>query len=339
MKAIKKTISIFTVIALAVCVMSGCAIQDNRAVITVNGEDVNPASYGYYLSMVKQQMLSEAGISTEEDAEKFWSTPIDDDDPLETAREKAEEEIIDMMVQCQQAEKAGIKLTEEEEQQIRDAISDVVSNLGGRAEYERQLKEMGTDADAFESLYRKSTLISKYVESLEENGTLTVNEEEVSEYIEENYVKAKHILFATQDLTTGMPYDDAQAESVRQTALNVLEQIKDGGDFDKLMVEYSEDTGLAQNPDGYEFTKGEMVPQFEEAAFDLDVGEVSDLVETTYGIHIIKRLPFVITDEKVEEYTAKAETMILSEKFDKYTEELVEKAEIKTNDKLIKKFK
>ena len=339
MKLTKKIISIISVTALMTAVMSGCAIQDNRAVITVNGEDINPASYGYYLSMVKQQMLSEAGISTEEDAEKFWTTPIDGEDPLDTAKEKAKDEIINMTVQYQEAVNSGIEFTSEDEKNLKSQISDIVSNLGGRAQYEEQLEAMGTNADAFEALYKKSTVISKFEQSLEADGTLSVDEAEVKDYISKNYIKAKHILFATQNLETGEPYDEAQTESVKQTALNVLEQINDGGDFDKLMNEYSEDTGLAQNPDGYEFTKGEMVPQFEEAAFDLEEGEVSELVESTYGIHIIKRETFVITDEKITQYTSQAETNILAEQFDDYTEKLVEKAEIKVNDKLIKKIK
>lgn len=339
MKLTKKIISIIGVIAIITLSMSACQIQDNRAVITVNGEDINPASYGYYLSMVKQQMLSEAGISTEEDAEKFWNTPIDGEDPIETAKEKAKDEIINMTVQYQEAVKSGVELTAEEEQQLKSQIADIVSNLGGRAQYEKQLEEMGTNASAFEALYKKSSVISKFEQSLEADGTLSVDEAEVSEYISNNYIKAKHILFATQNLETGEPYDEAQKESVKQTALNVLEQINDGGDFDKLMNEYSEDTGLAQNPDGYEFTKGQMVPQFEEASFDLEDGEVSELVESTYGIHIIKRVPFVITDEKITQYASQAETNILAEQFDDYTEKLVEKADIKVNDKLIKKLK
>ncbi len=338
MKITTKAISIICIIALMAGLMSGC-VKDNRAVITVNGEVINQSGFGYYFSMVKQQMLSEAGISTEEDAEKFWKTPIDGEDPVETAREKAKDEIINMTVRSQEAKKAGIELTHEELQQITASINDIISNVGGKDEYEKQLKDMGTDASSYEDLYKKVTLISKYEQSLESDGTLTVSEDEVKDYIEENYIKAKHILFATQDLTTGEPYDQARVDSVKQTALNVLERIKDGGDFDKLMNEYSEDTGLSENPDGYEFTKGEMVQQFEDAAFELEDGEVSDLVETGYGIHIIKRVPFVITDEKVSEYTANAETMILAEKFDEFTEELVDKAKIKVNERLIKKFK
>lgn len=85
----------------------------------------------------------------------------------------------------------------------------------------------------------------------------------------------------------------------KEEALELANQIKDavdnGTDFDELMNKYSEDTGLSQCPDGYLFTYGSMVAEFEKASFDLDLNDISDVVTTTYGYHIIKRIP---VDEK-----------------------------------------
>jgi len=96
-------------------------------------------------------------------------------------------------------------------------------------------------------------------------------------------VKAAHILFKTVGLTP------AAAAAIKQKAEDVLKQIRAGGDFAALAKKYSEDPGSAVN--GGElglFTRGRMVKAFEDAAFSLQPGQVSDLVQTEYGYHIIK---------------------------------------------------
>ena len=68
-------------------------------------------------------------------------------------------------------------------------------------------------------------------------------------------------------------------------------------DFDTAMQEYSEDPGLKSNPDGYTFTRGKMIKEFENAAFDLEVGQVSEPVKSSFGWHIIK-----LTDAKTSSF-------------------------------------
>ena len=88
--------------------------------------------------------------------------------------------------------------------------------------------------------------------------------------------------------------DKAKAEKKAQID-EVLQKIKDGADFNEMIKEYNEDPGETAiedgTYDGYVFTTGEMVEEFEKAAFALKEGEVSDVIETSYGYHIIKRLP------------------------------------------------
>jgi parvulin-like peptidyl-prolyl isomerase len=104
-------------------------------------------------------------------------------------------------------------------------------------------------------------------------------------------VRARHILFR-------LPADAAPQvrDSVMTHARQVLEQARSGADFAQLAAQYSEEPGAADRGGdlGY-FGPNEMVQPFEEAAFRLNAGEVSDLVTTPFGIHIIKvedkRLP------------------------------------------------
>jgi peptidyl-prolyl cis-trans isomerase D len=96
-------------------------------------------------------------------------------------------------------------------------------------------------------------------------------------------VDASHILFKVED-----PAKDAE---VRTKAEQVLKQVQAGGDFAELARKYSEDTGSAQQGGNLgPFTRGRMVREFENAAFSLKPGEVSGLVRTQFGYHIIKVL-------------------------------------------------
>lgn len=86
------------------------------------------------------------------------------------------------------------------------------------------------------------------------------------------YVCAKHILVE----------DETLAKDIHKKAIS-------GEDFNSLVTTYGTDPGMTQNPDGYIFTKGEMVAEFESSAFSLEIGAISEPVKTTYGYHIIKR--------------------------------------------------
>jgi len=76
-----------------------------------------------------------------------------------------------------------------------------------------------------------------------------------------------------------------------QRAADILARAQAGEDFYTLMHEYSEDFGgLAQDPNGYTFISGQMVPEFEEGTLALEIGEISGLVQSQFGFHIIQRI-------------------------------------------------
>ncbi len=102
-----------------------------------------------------------------------------------------------------------------------------------------------------------------------------------SQYSNPEQVRASHILFETEGA------DEAEAE-VRARAEAVLAEARDGGDFAALAEEHSDDVGSATlGGDLDYFSRGRMVPEFEAAAFSMEAGTISDLVQTEYGFHII----------------------------------------------------
>jgi peptidyl-prolyl cis-trans isomerase D len=108
-------------------------------------------------------------------------------------------------------------------------------------------------------------------------------DEHAAEYEKPEQVHARHILFR---FAPGATAEDKA--KVRQRAEEVLAKVKAGEDFAALAKQYSEDASAAQGGDLGSFTRGKMVAPFERAAFSLAPGETSDLVESPFGLHIIK---------------------------------------------------
>ena len=107
----------------------------------------------------------------------------------------------------------------------------------------------------------------------------------IPQYQVPNRVHVEHILFMTVGKT------DAEVEEIRKKAEDVLKQAKQGGKFEDLAKRYSEDPGSKdKGGDLGWITQGQTVPEFEKTAFSLAPGQVSDLVKSQYGFHIIKVL-------------------------------------------------
>ena len=336
----KKTIAMAAAAVLAMGAFTGC-IQNTNPAVRVNDTDMSADEFGYYVYISQSQVLQEAGVSTSDaDAiQQYWEGETDGKKNIDIACDKAIDDAANLLVRYNKAVELGIEFTAEDEAELEAQIASMKEQTGGEVGYKNQLAMLGTTAEAFESLYKKNMMVSKLVEKLEEDGTLVVDDAAIKDYITNNYVKAQHILFLTQDQTTGESFDAATLDEKKAKAEATLEKINAGEDFVALMNELSEDTGLATYPDGYEFTKGEMVPQFEEAAFGLEVNAVSGIVETSYGYHIIKRLPFEVTEEKIAQYSENAKSAAQNEKLDALTEEWKAASEVKSFNSVIRKFK
>ncbi len=126
-----------------------------------------------------------------------------------------------------------------------------------------------------------------------ENARDLLNEYYLShreEFKQEEQVKASHILFRVNQ------QDPEDRQNKLQKALEIKKELDEGADFGLLARMYSEDPGTKEKSGdlGY-FGRGKMVEAFEEAAFSLKTGQISDPVETSFGFHIIK-----VTDRKEE---------------------------------------
>ena len=138
--------------------------------------------------------------------------------------------------------------------------------------------------------YKFENQINKANSILSSHFSKNYSEEEMKSYYDshkDNFkndmVQAKHILLLTEGK------NEEEIKTIETKAKDILAKIKKGEDFDKLMAEYCEDPGAKTNPEGYIFGKGEMVKEFEDAAFALkNKGDISDIIKSSYGFHIIK---------------------------------------------------
>lgn len=117
-----------------------------------------------------------------------------------------------------------------------------------------------------------------------EDDALRYYEDNGSRYYHPEEVRALHILISVPQNAP-----EGEVEKARQTAEKVLQEARSGKDFPELAKKYSQDPSVAQNGGdlGF-FTRDKMTPEFSEAAFMLQPGQVSEIVRTPYGFHIIK---------------------------------------------------
>lgn len=330
MRNIKKSIALLIVFIVSIN-LAACGVSKNSTVATVGGDKITKEEFDYFLTSVKAQIESEQGADLPED---FWETAeIDGKRVLETAKEKALEEAVKTKLSRKKALEAGIKITSEQRQDINNRIGQILAKYGneGTDDY---LKQFGLNKSLFEKVLEDNYYRQNLMESLTED----VDEAAAKDFFNNKIVRVKHILIMTVD-EQGQPLEIEAVEAAKTKAEGLLEQLKAGADFDKYVAEYSEDRGSASQPDGYYVGKkfalgmqGGMVPAFETASLELEVGGISELVETNFGYHIIKRY---LNDESV--YLENTEEVLHYAKNDKF-EEILEgwknEAKIEKNEKV-----
>lgn len=201
-----------------------------------------------------------------------------------------------------QAADRGVTLSAEAEETIADYWDQVVEKYGGEEAAVTAMEEAFLDRDLLDFFLRSNELLAALKDDMYGADGDKLTEEEILAWAEEQgYIRTKHILyyFYNED---GTPMDEEGKTAQRDRADATLAELRElAGDaqalearFDEIMNADSGDAGgLSGFPEGYTFTSGTMVPEFETAAFALDDYALSDVVETSYGYHIILRLPMI----------------------------------------------
>ena len=280
-------------------------------VMTVNGDEIHMDEFRAYLKYNKsymENMLSYYGMD-----DTVWSDPSMGEMMVGQLFESANQQAIEIHTVKQEFEKLGLKLSREEREQAQQEKMNTIEQMGGQEPFEQWLQSMGYD----DAMYDNTVAISKYANAIQDsyygdNGTKT-NTKAIMDKFNETYLCAKHILVQSID-GSGNPLTGDALAAAQSKAQEALEKVKAGEDFDTLIAQYNEDPGMEMYPDGYVFTEGEMVDEFYQGAKALEPGQTSsDLVQSSYGWHIIQREPLnadqltdTIREQLVQEITGQS---------------------------------
>lgn len=327
-KILSLVLSLMMVLSLV-----GCS-SENKVVATVNGKEITLGNYERLLALNKSSMEAYYGSD-------IWSSEVEEGKTYEdTLREMVLESMTSSEVIYQQAEKEKVAPTDKEVQEQIDSFN---QNIKDDEDYKKELKRMGID-DKFLKYQFARDIANQNLKTHYEDNT-KVSESDMKKYYEDNKddfyvdtVTASHILIKTQD-DNGKELSDEEKSKAKKTAEEVLAKIKAGEDFAKLAKEYSQDSSASNGGELGTFGRGQMVQEFEDASFSMKAGEVSDIVKTQYGYHIIKVTERVNKQESYDESKATIKSTLLSEKYTEYIEGLVDKADIKEKEDIVKSAK
>ena len=258
---------------------------DTTGIITVNDETVSMAYFNYVLSQIEAYAMQSFNADTEY-LKNSWNAGLGDTTFGRYIIDSALEQCVFTKSNAQAAKAKGLKLTEADEKTISDNCAYIVEQYKNYDE--NFLASMYTTEEGIKAFVTDNVYADKYYDFVMDEGDMS--DKEIKKYLDDNYIRAKHILFSNVDMQTGMPLSEEEVAAKKKLAEQTLETLRKKGNFDKLMEELSEDPGSKAQPEGYLFTKGDMVQSFEKAAYALKVDGLSGIVESEYGYHIIKRV-------------------------------------------------
>ncbi len=206
-------------------------------------------------------------------------------------KKQAEDAALDQLISAELLYQAGSKVTIADlEKKVADKVNQNKAKLGTAEAFAAALKSADLTEKELADLTRKDIVITSFIEQ-EIVSKSTATEADAKKFYDDNLdkfkkpesVNASHILC---DITPQAKAEDKQ--KAREKAAALMKRIKAGEDFAAVAKAESGCPSSKQGGDLGEFGRGQMVKPFEDAAFSLKPGEVSDIVETQFGYHIIK---------------------------------------------------
>jgi len=223
------------------------------------------------------------------------------DTMLAKVKEDILDNLIDREVLYQKSQKEGIKIGA---QAVTDQLATIKKRFPSDAEFKKALDQMKLSESDIKSQIEKDMAIRELIDK-QVAQKVVITDAQTKSYYDENpnmfeqpeQVKASHILIKVE--TDASETDKAKA---RIEIVKIQKKLQNGEDFATLAKEFSQGPSSAKGGDLGFFRRGQMVKPFEDAAFALKPNEVSDVVETRFGYHLIK-----VTERKTAQTIAYAD--------------------------------
>ncbi len=291
----KKMIAMILSVVLCLLFAVGCGSNANvdetvstggadasEVVFSVADDKITVKEFCYYVYMAAMETAYELDPNVANDISSFnWKQKGDAGEPLENIIiDKALNSALRDSIMIEKAKKNGIVINKEELKNNNQSIENAVVQNGEEA-FLLSANAIGiSDIEGYKSLANRMMALENAQKDISENLEKYMEPDvDLIEWKSTDKVTAQHVLISNES----EKFSDPEA-----TAKEVLAKAKAGEDFATLIEEYNEDPGATEA--GYTFGRGEMVKEFEEASFALECGEISDVVKTEYGYHIIRRL-------------------------------------------------
>lgn len=286
------------VLTLAMCLsmLAGCGNKKestavgnadydvNEVVVKVGETEITMDEYRYYIIQAAVTELTARKPDFDGNFDAIdWNEKVDGDKTLsDVIKDRAIEDIKGTVAMVELGTKNGVSLGDAEKKQLETMLTQTKEQQGEEV-FKLALRQMGMSSEEnFKKVYNMTTLYSKVEEDIGANRDKYIDAEleaKLVAYKNDETVTAQHVLIM----------NESEKHSDPKAAIDeVLQRAKAGEDFNALMTEYNEDPG--EGPGGYTFGKGKMVPEFEAASFALDYNQISDIVPSSYGYHVIKRI-------------------------------------------------
>ncbi|MGN6710834.1 peptidylprolyl isomerase [Anaerocolumna jejuensis] len=286
--------------------------KENRGqlVVTVGNNKVYYNEAMLYFLVMKAQYESYFGS-------QIWSYNVGNNTTFE---DQAKEEILNLITQTKivldKADSYHISLSEEEEAAIQEKAGNYLDGIT-----EEDKAKYGLTEDLVRKFYRENTIYQKVYDAVTMDVNTDVTDDEAKQ------ITVDQILIKTTTEKEGKeePMTEAEKKTAYNRAVKLLKEAKKTEDFKKLAEANTEDSNVE-----YTFGKGEMVEEFENAAFALKKGGLSSVVESKYGYHIIYCVSDFSKDatlEKKEQIIEERQNELFKKLYGKWTENY--KVEIK----------
>lgn len=320
----KKVISMLIATIMTMSVMTSCSrnnvkVEDSNGnpinisydyenkklkdgvVMQVGDEEITTEEVRFYLALISASLFQQNGLesATKEEKDKMLDEKYDDKNTYrELIYKQTAETLVNMTVFAMLGKSKGIDYTDEK-------LNEAYEENGMLEQKEELKKQYGVTDEGIDAYTKKQLIYSDYAQQyLQNDDRMNPDDSTLKDFFDKNYFKAKHILKLTVNQETNEALTDEEKKNAKGNIEKILKDVKNGADFDETMKNESEDPGSQSQPDGYVFTEGDMVTEFYEGTKALEIDEISDVIETSYGYHVIKRL--ALTDE---DYTNNADSV------------------------------